>query len=211
MGILLPSADLKLIERAEAELFELFWGKSMNELREIDHAEMFRFAEKFRELMYEMPFQLPQNLLMLGRTVAILSGMCTGLNVEFNLWGQLAPYATKLVTDEVGSNWKVWLDEIGNVLKELIALPSQAGRVLTQMERGDLMVQVPAVSHQLVSLERAVNRLTGGVVFSALLIGGILLHTDGQDLASTILFTSSGLVFLCLLFFPRSGPRRFHP
>jgi predicted unusual protein kinase regulating ubiquinone biosynthesis (AarF/ABC1/UbiB family) len=211
MGILLPGADLKLIERADAELFELFWGRSMNELREIDHAEMFRFAEKFRELMYEMPFQLPQNLLMLGRTVAILSGMCTGLNAEFNLWGQLAPYATKLVTDEVGSNWKVWLDEIGKVLKELVALPSQAGRVLTQMERGDLMVQVPAVNHQLVSLERAVNRLTGGVVFYARKIGGNLLHKQGQDLASTILFTGSGLVFLWLLFLPRGGPRRFHP
>ncbi len=39
--------------------------------------------------MYTMPFQFPQNLLMLGRTVAIFSGMCTGLNPDFNLWAQL--------------------------------------------------------------------------------------------------------------------------
>jgi predicted unusual protein kinase regulating ubiquinone biosynthesis (AarF/ABC1/UbiB family) len=211
LDILLPSADLKLIEQAEAELFDLFWGKSMSELRQIKHADMFRFADKFRELMYEMPFQLPQNLLMLGRTVAILSGMCTGLNKDFNLWGQLMPYATKMITDEGGSNWKVLLDEIGNVLKELIALPSQAGRVLSQMERGDLRVQVPSVSRQMTSLERAVDRLTGGVAFAALLIGGVMLYTAGQILFASILFGGSGLALLWILFFRRGGPRRFHP
>ena len=212
LDILLPSADLKLIEQAEAELFDLFWGKSMSELRKIKHADMFRFADKFRELMYEMPFQLPQNLLMLGRTVAILSGMCTGLNKDFNLWGQLMPYATKMISsDEGGSNWKVWLDEIGSVLKELIALPSQAGRVLSQMERGDLTVQVPSVSRQVASMERAVDRLTGGVIFSALLIGGVMLYTAGQILFGYILFGGSGLVLLWVLFFHRGSPRRFHP
>jgi predicted unusual protein kinase regulating ubiquinone biosynthesis (AarF/ABC1/UbiB family) len=211
LDILLPSADLKLIEQAEAELFDLFWGKSMSELRKIKHADMFRFADKFRELMYEMPFQLPQNLLMLGRTVAILSGMCTGLNKDFNLWGQLMPYATRMITNEGGSNWKVLLDEIGNVLKELVALPSQAGRVLSQMERGDLTVQVPSVSRQVASMERAVDRLTGGVIFSALLIGGVMLYTAGQILFASILFGGSGLVLLWVLFFHRGSPRRFHP
>lgn len=211
LDVLLPSADLKLIEQAEAELFELFWGKSMSELRQIHHAEMFRFADKFRELMFDLPFQLPQNLLMLGRTVAILSGMCTGLNPDFNLWTKLAPYATKLIASESGANWKVWLDEIGNVLKELIALPSQAGRVLSRMERGDLTVQAPSINHQVDSLEKAVDRLTSAVVFAALLIGGVMFYNDGNDLASDILFTGSGLVLLWLLFFHRGGPRRFHP
>ncbi|MDP2976995.1 MAG: AarF/ABC1/UbiB kinase family protein, partial [Anaerolineales bacterium] len=44
LDILLPGADLKLIEQAEAKMFELFWGKSMNELRQISHKDMHRFA-----------------------------------------------------------------------------------------------------------------------------------------------------------------------
>lgn len=211
LDVLLPGADLKLIEQAEAELFELFWGKPMSELRQISHAEMFRFADRFRELMYEMPFQLPQNLLMLGRTVAILSGICTGLNPDFNLWERLAPYATKLIADEAGSNWKVWLDELGNVLKEVIALPSQAGRVLAKMDRGGLEVQAPGVSRQVAALEKAVDRLTVSVVFAALLIAAVLLLQAGQETVSYFLFGGSGLVLLWLLFFHRGGPRRFHP
>jgi predicted unusual protein kinase regulating ubiquinone biosynthesis (AarF/ABC1/UbiB family) len=161
--------------------------------------------------MYNLPFQLPQNLLMLGRTVAILSGMCTGLYSDFNLWNQLAPYATKLVSQEVGSNWRVWLDELGNVLKELIAMPSQAGRVLSQVERGDLTIQVPAVSRQMGSLEKAINRLTGSLIFAALLFGGIMLYDNGKELFAYILFGCSGLALIWTVFFSRAGPRRFHP
>ncbi len=211
LDVLLPGADLKLIERAESQVFEMFWGKSMSELRGISHAEMFRFADQFRELMYNLPFQLPQNLLMLGRTVAILSGMCTGLYSDFNLWNQLAPYATRLVSQEAGSNWRVWLDELGNVLKELIALPSQAGRVLGQVERGDLTVQVPTVSRQMSSLEKAINRLTGSLIFAALLLGGIMLYGDGKDHLAYILFGCSGLALIWTVFFSRGGSRRFHP
>ncbi len=211
LDILLPSADLNLIEQAEAELFELFWGKSMSELKGIHHAEMFRFAEKFRDLMFEMPFQLPQNLLMLGRAVAILSGMCTGLNKDFNLWGRLAPYATKLVANEASSNWRVWLDEIGNVVKELVTLPSQLGRVLTQMEQGKIVIHSPSLSQQVNSLELSVNRLTGSVLFAACFTGGILFFQDGNELVAKILFTGSGLVFLWILFGGRGKPRRFHP
>ncbi len=80
LDVLLPSADLKLIETASMQMFDRFWGMSMGDLRQIDHAEMMRFGLQFQELMFEMPFQLPENLLLLGRTVAILSGMCTGMD-----------------------------------------------------------------------------------------------------------------------------------
>ncbi len=211
LDILLPNADLKLIEQAETELFDLFWGKSMRELRQIHHAEMFRFAEKFRELMFELPFQLPQDLLMLGRTVAILSGMCTGLNPDFNLWATLAPYATRLVSEEAGSNWRLWMDEIGTVLKDLVALPSQAGRVLALVERGGLVVQAPSVNRQVASLERSVDRLAGSVVFAALLLGGVLLFSSGARLFAFSLFGAAALILLWMLFFHRGGPPRFHP
>jgi predicted unusual protein kinase regulating ubiquinone biosynthesis (AarF/ABC1/UbiB family) len=211
LHILLPNTDLKQLEQMSASMFDMFWGKSMDELRQLSPEEMIRFADRFRDLMYNMPFQLPQNLLMLGRTVAILSGMCTGLDAEFNLWNQLAPYATKLVSQEVGSNWRVWLDEAGNILKELIAIPSKTGRVLSQIERGDLTVQVPAVSRQMIYLERAVNRLTAGLVFIGFLIGGVMLYNAGEDLFAGISLGGAGLTLMWILFFGRGSPRRFHP
>ncbi len=211
LHVLLPNTDLKQLEQMSASMFDMFWGKSMDELRQLSPEEMFRFADRFRDLLFNMPFQLPQNLLLLGRTVAILSGMCTGLDQNFNLWDQLAPYATKLVSQEVGSNWRVWLDEAGNILKELVAIPSKMGRVLSQIERGDLTVQVPTVSRQITHLEIAVNRLTASLVFATFLIGSVILYNAGKNLFAGILLGGAFLTLIWMLFFNRGMPRRFHP
>jgi len=203
IGVILPGTDLKLLEQAEAQLFERFWGMSMSELRKVRHGEMRQFGMQFRELMYEMPFQLPHNLLLLGRTLGILSGMCTGLDPKFNVWSQMAPYAQKLVAEEGLSNWEIWLDEIGNLFKELIALPSQTGRVLSRLERGELSVNTPQVSRQIYHLESAVNRLTGGIVFAAFLFGGVLLYRGGDVTLGYLFWVLSILTLLWMTFLSR--------
>ena len=204
LDVLLPTADLSLIERAEAQLFDRFWGMSMNELRSINHAEMMQFAMQFRELMYNMPFQLPENLLLLGRTVAILSGMCTGLNPNFNLWEQIGPYAGKLVSDEKEGNsiFDTVLDEAGNLFKLLLALPGRTDRVLTLVERGELNVQMPLVNRQIAYVERAVNRLTGVLVFVGLLLAGAIVLPSNEILAY-VLMGVSGVALVYTLFFIR--------
>jgi predicted unusual protein kinase regulating ubiquinone biosynthesis (AarF/ABC1/UbiB family) len=203
LGVLLPSADVTLLEKAGAEIFDRFWGMSMGELRNVDHRQMAQFAMQFRELMYEMPFQLPHNLLLLGRTVAILSGMCTGLDPNFNVWTQLAPYAQKLIREAGATNWEVWLDEIGDLVKQLISLPSQTGRVLTRLERGELNVNVPQVNRQIYHLEGAVNRLTGSIVFAAFLFGGVLLYQGGTLILAYLFWAFSVVTFLWMAFFSR--------
>jgi predicted unusual protein kinase regulating ubiquinone biosynthesis (AarF/ABC1/UbiB family) len=202
LGVLLPSADMQLIEMAGAQLFDRFWGKSMSELRQIDHAEMMKFGLQFRELMFEMPFQLPQNLLMLGRTVAILSGMCTGLDPEFNLWTSIAPYATKLISDESTSSWKIWLDEASKIFQIIINLPARTDRVLTILERGDLSVQTPVLNRQVMYVEGSINRLTGGIIFTGMIIGGSILFGT-NDLYGKILFGLSLFPLAWMLFFAR--------
>ncbi len=203
LDVLLPGADLKLIEQAESQIFDRFWGMSMNELRSVDHREMHQFAMQFRELMYEMPFQLPHNLLLLGRTVAILSGMCTGLNPQFNLWDQLVPYARKLLTEEGTSTWDVLLDEAGDLFRELIALPAQTGRVLTRLERGELTVNTPQVNRQMYHLESSVNRLTASIIFAAFLIGGVTLYRGGDMTLGYIFWALSAVTLLWMFFFSR--------
>jgi predicted unusual protein kinase regulating ubiquinone biosynthesis (AarF/ABC1/UbiB family) len=176
LGVLLPSADLKLIEMASAQLFERFWGMSMSDLKSIDHAEMMRFSLQFRELVLDLPVQLPENLLLLGRTVALLSGMCTGLDPDFNLWTSIAPYATKLISEEGGSTFQTILAEGTKIFQVLVGLPARTDRVLTTIERGELNVATPLLEIRMRRLERSVGRLNGGMVFAALLVAGAVLY-----------------------------------
>lgn len=207
LGVLLPSANIKLLEEASAQVFDRFWGKSMNELRSIQHSDMMKFGLQFRELMTSMPFQIPENLLLLGRSIGILSGMCTGLNADFNLWLQLAPYAKKLTEGEGGSFFDTFLDEAGGLFKTLIAIPGRAERVLGRIERGQLNVEAPLVNLQISYLERSLNRLTGGIVFLGLLIAGAILY-DSHTLLGQGLFGGAGVALFYTIFLAR-GKRPF--
>ena len=202
LGVLLPGADTKLIELASAQVFDRFWGKTVSELRSIDHAEMMKFGLHFRELMFSMPFQLPQDLLFLGRTLAILSGMCSGLDPHFNVWGEVAPYAAKVVSQEGTSNWRTWLDEAGKILQILITLPGRTERVLTQMERGELSVQTPQLNRQVMFIEKSLNRLVGGLIFCGLLIAGAILYSSNAMLGQTLM-GGAGLALFWTIFFAR--------
>jgi predicted unusual protein kinase regulating ubiquinone biosynthesis (AarF/ABC1/UbiB family) len=200
LGVLLPHADLELLEKAEAQAFERFWGKSMAELRQVSHQEMMDFAREFRELIYTMPFQIPQDLILLGRTVAILFGICTGLHSEFNAWDSVVPFAQKLIAEEAVSGWEFWLGELGGMARALLALPRRTEAMLSRMERGDLAVRVPQLSRQVSRLERTIRRMAGIVVFAALLLGGIQLHLAGQVVFGSALFVGAGLALAWVIF-----------
>lgn len=199
LGFLLPGADLELIEKAETKVFERFWGKSMSELQGIDPRELMTFAEEFRDLMYEMPFQIPQDLLLLGRTVAILSGMCSGLSPGFNVWQSIRPYAEDLLQSELTDNWQVWWEEIQVLLRLLLSLPKRLDGVLSQMERGDVQVQAPGLEKHLESIEKNLRGLSGSVLFAALFIGGMQLLLAGYSLPGALLIGIGFLVLLLVL------------
>ena len=205
LDVLLPSADLELLAKAEAMVFDRFWGMSMDELREIGLQEMHEFAGEFRELIYEMPFQVPQDLIFLGRTVAILAGICTGLDPHFNFWESILPYAKQMLSEEAGSNWEYWLQEAGAVLQTMVTVPRRLDTVLEKMERGELDVNVPKVSKQLGWLDLTIRRLSGAIIFLALLTNGVQLYLSEDYLFAWILLAGSLLPLLALLL---ARPRR---
>ena len=191
LGVLLPGADLELLARAEAHVFERFWGRSMSELRSMHREEMQQFAAEFRELLYDMPFQVPQNLILAGRCVAILSGMCTGLDPHFNVWEGLMPVAQKLMAEEAKSGWQSWLDEALEVLRTLITLPRQVQGLAARIERGELEMRAPELERRVARLESAMRKTAGAVVFAALLAGGGQLYLGAALVPAYVMFAGA--------------------
>lgn len=207
LRVLLPTADAKLLELAAAQVFDRFGGMTMGDLRDISHEEMMSFGLQFRDLMVNMPFQLPENLLLLGRSIAMLSGLCTGLEPDFNVWSALAPYTAKLVSGEQseGVSWQVFKDEGTKVAQTLIALPARLDRLLTTAERGELAVRTPLLDLRARRMERAMNRMVFATVFAALLLASALLWRVEPVLAK-VLMGVSALPLLPVLFGGRRQP-----
>lgn len=209
LDVLLPSADLALIERATLKVFDRFGGLTMDELRSIDPAEMMRFGLQFRELLLELPFQVPENLLLLGRSIGILSGICTGLDPDFNIWEKITPYASRMLSEEDGSPARALRDEATRLARLAIALPGKADRVLSLAEQGELTVATPQLTWQVRRLERTVARGQGVVVFAALLVAGALL--DGTDPALGRILMLLSVVPLAWALLTSGGGRRPRP
>jgi len=205
MDILLPNADLELLERAEEKAFERFWGKNMSELSSISMSEMNEFALEFRQLIYDMPFQVPQNVIFLVRAVGILSGICTGLDPEYNFWDQLSPYAKKLLAEEGKPMLDAWLKELGIITKALISIPPKMDTVLRKLDSGKIAVQTPGATQSLKNIERLVSKLVGGIIFAALFLGGTQFYIAGQE---TLGLGFLGGSLVCLLWILFSGQQR---
>ena len=179
LDVLLPGADLELLERASQRLFERLWGKSTSQMMEMHGEEARNFINEFSDLLYEMPFQVPENLILLGRCVGILSGMCSGLEPQFNFWDSLTPYTNTLLEAEGGSKWKTYLDEGLNILQKLIALPAKTDLLISRMEQGRLEVRVPALVREMEKQSRSQRKIARAVVFAAFLLGGVQLYIAG--------------------------------
>ncbi len=205
LGVLLPYADLALLEQAETVAFERFYGKSMAELQEIGFDEMHEFAKEFRELMYDMPFQMPQDLILLGRCLAILSGMCTGLDPDFNLWKAILPFARELMAEESTGNWGFLRDEFLDLVKSLALMPKRLDRTLALIEQGKLSVRIPALTSHLTRLEAGLRRMVAALIFAALLMGGVQLYVADKMVLGGILL-GGALLSLGRFFITR--PRR---
>ena len=199
MGILLPTADLDMLEKAEARVFEQFWGRNMTELSQISMDEIHEFTGEFRELIYSMPFQVPHDFIFLARAVGILSGMCTGLDPQFNVWNHLAPFAEKLIAEEAVGNWEFWLDEAKSFLGSIVSLPVKMDRMLAKMDRGEFAVRAPEIVKQLKHLESTFHRITGGIVFAAFLLGGIQLYLSNYYIFADILFAGAFISLIWVL------------
>ncbi|HEY5902661.1 MAG TPA: AarF/UbiB family protein [Anaerolineales bacterium] len=202
LGFLLPGADTEALEAASAAVFDRFWGMSMSELRSVRPGDVRDLGHRMRDIMVVTPFQVPNNLLLLVRCIGILSGMCTGLDPDFNLWEQLSPYARKLVEEENGRSTflDTLLDQLGELAKAAVALPSQASRLMAQAEAGGFLVRSPQVTRDLERLGRSVDHLTGGVIFAALLFSGTLLYVAGTEILGTALLVGAGLILAWVLF-----------
>ena len=200
LGVLLPGADVELLIRATDRVFERFWGKTAPEMMQMHQEEAVAFVQDFGELIFDMPFQVPENLILFARGMGILSGICTGLYHEFNVWTSIAPYAKKLVAAEDQGGWRYWLGEIGSMVTVLAGLPRKTDALLTKLEQGKLEVQMPELERRVNRLERSSRALGTAVVFVGFLISSVQLYLANEMVIASVLAGGAVIALGILLF-----------
>jgi predicted unusual protein kinase regulating ubiquinone biosynthesis (AarF/ABC1/UbiB family) len=199
VGVLLSTADTAELERAMTALFARFGGMGFAELREVDPREFRIFAAQFGEVVRSLPFQLPENFLLVIRAMTLTSGVASALNPSFNLWDSVEPYAAQLIRDERGNIAQDLGRQALDVAAVALRLPKRLDALADRLEDGSLSVGSPKLERQVARLDRTARRLVSALLFGALLIAGAVLRPDDAVLG-TVLMIASILPLLHALF-----------
>jgi predicted unusual protein kinase regulating ubiquinone biosynthesis (AarF/ABC1/UbiB family) len=132
-GVLMPSADKPELERAMSQLFDRFGGMGFAELRDVDPREFRDFGAEFGTVVRSLPFQLPENFLLIIRAMSLTSGVCSSLDSRFNLWDSVEPYAAQLIRDERGGLAKDVAAQALDAAVVALRLPKRLDGVITQI------------------------------------------------------------------------------
>lgn len=177
LGFFLPGADLDRITEAQTVVLDQIWGRNLLEMTRPDPREVQELGSEFRDILFEFPFQVPQDFIYLGRALGMLSGLASQLDPEINPWYQIEKYGREIVTGEAAQ--RAGFDAIIEFFKPFVSLPGQAQRTLTALERGQLRIQtVPdkATTRRLERIEKQLGRLQLSILGAAGLISATLLY-----------------------------------
>ena len=202
-GMLLPGADLARLEQVQDEILERYSDLSLQQVQQLPMSEWRNLAHDYRDILYEMPFQLPTDLLFVGRAISILFGMATSLDPDLDPWEAVEPFAREMAAEEIKRDWRGLLGELEKMTRLVLSLPGKADRFFSQATRGELAVRTRwsrEDTRTLRRVETAVNRLASAVVFAALLLAAVAVYiTLGGGVVSYLLFGLAAAALLASL------------
>ena len=133
----------------------------------------------FLSLLSRHRIRLPGDLMLLVRAAVSVEGTGRRLDPEFNLAGQLAPFARKLVRDRLDPKRlaKRFAGEAHELAGLAAAMPHQLGRTLDKLSRDELRVQldVAGLDTLVQEVDRVGNRIAISLAMSALILASALL------------------------------------
>lgn len=201
LNLLLPGADAERLEEATKAAFDQVWGMSMEDMGNVDYEVIEKLGNEFNDLLFDMPFQIPQNFIYLARTIGILSGMSTSLDPRFNPWQELQPYAERMMKmrakdgTTVGSSLLTGIFGSSNIFEAGTKIITRAvapnstnnQELVKHLKSGDIRVTSDPgrkMQLQMYLIEVQIRIAMRAVLFTGFLVSSTLLFVNGFGLLS---------------------------
>jgi ubiquinone biosynthesis protein len=173
MGIADYRVNRRQLTRELRRVLLRYYGLPINE---IPANEIIQYLEP---IIYKHNLRVPSDYWLLIKTVMLLQGVGLSLDPEFDFFAATRPYVARLFRQIwLPSTWgpgvvryfSDWSDFVSN-------LPRQSTNVLSQLERGQLGVEIEVrhLDDFERRLDRMTNRIVYGVVLSAIVVGLAIL------------------------------------
>ena len=200
LNMILPGSDRRPIIQAVEILLHHSFNRTMREMTNLD-VEMI-FAET-KDIIYDLPFQIPQDLLYFGRALSMVAGLSTEICPDINLFQELQPFARMLLDEERRkSDWPQQLQkELREMGQILLTLPRQMDSFYRSANRGELATRLDMsrIERGIRRIEHSSDRLAGGLMVTGLFLGGVQLRTRGLERESQQAWGAAALVLAWML------------
>lgn len=177
LGFFLAGADLVRIAEAQEAVLKRIWGRSWLDLAQPDPKEVEEFSQEFKDLLFEFPFQVPQDFIYLGRALGIVAGLVSQLDEEINPWYYFEKYGQELLSDEQ-VNVLSW-ETAWQVIRPFFSTPAQIQRLLDLAESGRLRVQSDRETLRYYEkIERRIGQIGWSIIGAAGILSATLLYLN---------------------------------
>lgn len=202
LGIVPLDIDLDRFKKEfKVDLIEFLEPLYGRKLQEINFAH---YLDILMHLAIKHRMQIPSELLLIDKAMLILENIGRQLDPDFDFISAAEPYATKLVRRRYSPS-KV-LERAGKNMMELgdflFLFPRQMKNIIRKILRDDLHIKMTPVGLDrfIKDMDRSSNRITLGMIISAILISSAIMHATGvgpRIFGISILgIASFGLAFL---------------
>lgn len=177
-----------------AGLVSEYQGSKMNQI------QVGRVVLEITQISGDNGLRVPAELTLLGKTLLNLDLVGQTLDPDFDPNASIRRNAEKIMQQQM---WKAFspANLFGSMLEVkdlLVRLPGRFNRILDLIARNELKVKVDTIDENVIieGLQKVANRITLGLILSALIVGAALLM---QVETSFRIFGYPGFAILCFL------------
>lgn len=173
LGVLGEKLDMASFLREVEELLDRYHDVPLKRIRAED------FFIKMVRLSTRHYLRLPQDFVLLGKTIFVMGGLGRELYPDFNILEVAEPFARRLLArrfepKEIASSMVKAGEE---VISLLATFPRQWREIMGKLNRGEMKMEFEhkGLDNFIMELDRSSNRLAFSLIIAAIIIGSSLI------------------------------------
>jgi ubiquinone biosynthesis protein len=178
--------------------------------RPLKHIAVSEVFNNTLDMALKHNMQVPDNLMLLGKTLLFIEGVGRQLDPDINLMEISRPYAEKLIKRRLQPKriLRDLIKNVSNLSKIMKFLPSQVNTLFKKLIKGELKIEFEHVGLDSLirEIDRSSNRIAFGLIISSIIVGSSIvmsLQTGpiiyGYPVIGVIGFVSAGVMGLGLV------------